>query len=70
MNFRVIICVGAAVALSGCESAPKPEPYETTPPKTKAEYCQRGGRLLGDPYLAEWQKLALYEKMRNKGCMD
>lgn len=69
MNVKIAILIVVAVAISGCQSDPKPERVPTSPPKTPAEFCQQGGKLLGDPYLAEWKKMAVYEKMRNRGCM-
>jgi hypothetical protein len=60
----------AAIVLSGCQTAETPSRYSKTPPKTKAEWCLLGGKLLGDPYLSDWQKLSIYEKLRNRGCLQ
>jgi hypothetical protein len=70
MKLRVLMCVGACFALAGCQSEKPVAVEQRPPPKTKAEFCARGGEFLNAQFASEWQKMAVYEKMRNKGCMD
>jgi hypothetical protein len=69
---RVGLVVGlCALALAGCQTT-EANPYD--PPKpleqmTRAEWCTYSMKLLGNPRGATFQKAALYEKMRNEGCL-
>lgn len=37
---------------------------------TNSEFCVFAGQTLSNEYVNDWQKAALYEKMRNHGCMN
>jgi hypothetical protein len=58
------------LALAGCAAPAKPEPPTPAAPMTPAERCQAGGRLLGNPYMDPFQKQAILEMMRNRGCLQ
>ncbi|MCB1379989.1 MAG: hypothetical protein KDK89_16715 [Alphaproteobacteria bacterium] len=69
MKLKVVAVFAIAFVMGGCQTAEKPPRYPKDPPKTKSEWCLLGGKLLGDPYLSDWQKLSIYEKLRNRGCL-
>lgn len=37
---------------------------------TNSEFCLYAGRSLANGFLSDWQKAAIYEKMRNRRCMN
>lgn len=37
---------------------------------TRKELCDKGGAFLNHQWASDWQKMAVYEKMRNNGCMN
>jgi hypothetical protein len=55
--------MAAVVLLAGCQTQEPARP-EITP----ENMCSEALRLLDDPYASDWQKAALFEAMRNRGC--
>ncbi len=58
----------ATIALAGCQT--RPQEIERPPTITEANFCVEAGKFLNNPWASDWQKLAVYERMRNKGCMN
>lgn len=67
---RLLLAAGAAILLAGCQTEQPVQPAALPPPQTQAEWCAQAGQLLGNPWGEDWQKMAIYEKMRNRGCMN
>lgn len=55
------------VALVGCTATPERTTFVA--PTDPVEWCAEATRLLGDPYVDDFQKVALLEAMRNRGCL-
>ncbi|MBX8825244.1 hypothetical protein [Ochrobactrum sp. SFR4] len=57
--------------LSACQSTPnQPTKEDQSPPRTRDEFCAKAGAFLNDQWASDWQKMAMYERMRNAGCMN
>ena len=41
-----------------------------TKPAPVSEFCTDAGAFLNNDFASDWQKAAVYEKMRNAGCMN
>lgn len=71
MPLRILLASALISLVSGCVSE---EPAKTLPPQEydltdPVQYCQFGGKSLGDPWLNPYQKQVILERMRNAGCM-
>jgi hypothetical protein len=68
---RVAIAFTLALALASCATTPDapPPPVKPVSEMTPAEWCANSARLLGNQWLDPFQKQALLEAMRNRGCL-
>lgn len=60
---RWTFALAGLAALAACVEQPAPEPTRPMTP------CEAGMDALSDPYMDPFQKEAILEAMRNKGCL-
>lgn len=70
---RFVLPLIAACVLPGCVTD-EPAVHQATPipeynPGNHSQWCAAVGQLLGDPWLSDWQKMATYEMLSNRGCL-
>lgn len=68
-NFWRVGALLGLVLVSGCQTE-QPATSSYVPPTNEKEWCAEAAKLLGNPWGEDWQKAALFEKMRNRGCMN
>lgn len=68
---RFVLPLAAACVLSGCvtEEAAVSQAAVAPIQSSAAGWCAAAGEFLRDPYATDWEKLAIYDKMTNRGCM-
>jgi hypothetical protein len=66
---RWVVLMMTTFVITGCQSSQESAPPTAKEPITEENYCRKAGELLGNPYLDDWRKAALFEMMRNRGCM-
>lgn len=68
---RFAVPLIAACVLSGCITDEAAVSQATAAPikASPAGWCAAAGEFLRDPYATDWEKLAIYDKMTNRGCM-